>query len=362
MARRLCIHIGHYKTGTTILQYICAYSRGPLARAGLDYARIQQHNDKHSHLAFALLRAAGVQTLMHGYKQKVTPETLWQALIEYTVASKHDTVLISSEEFMRLGNYPKAMAHLARLVKEETPAGLTIEIISYVRAPDSHIRSWYNQLIKMGVRTPGFNDAVAGFIERVHLDYKVAIQPWVDIFGAHAVQVRPYLSKGVDGLAMPRDFFAALGVDVAFPKLKLPKYDPNPRHADDVTELRRVMQNRGLSPELLAWTETRVMAGSKRDAGLMDDGSMGFEEIQAQSAHGLAYLQTLPGNTVSDDDFSAMMLQPNSEAAMAQAELLGFMLHELDLVRDRVAKQGERLTHKVKQLEAQLAELKRGKF
>ena len=81
MQKTLYIHIGHYKTGTTALQVFASRHQAMLAEThGLDYPSVRIHNAKHSGYAFALYKAAGVETLMHGYSDPTPPEPIWAEL------------------------------------------------------------------------------------------------------------------------------------------------------------------------------------------------------------------------------------------------------------------------------------------
>ena len=104
MQKTLYIHIGHYKTGTTALQVFASRRQAMLAEThGLDYPSVRIHNAKHSGYAFALYKAAGVETLMHGYSDPTPPEPIWAELFDHVRASPHAKTVISSEEFMRVG-------------------------------------------------------------------------------------------------------------------------------------------------------------------------------------------------------------------------------------------------------------------
>ena len=114
MAKTLHLHIGHFKTGTTALQVFLARNPRLLARHGLEYAELFRHNAKHSGLAFAIYRSAGVTTLMHGYDSPDAPEERWRALFDAVRKSQRDGVIVSSEEFMRRGAIPLACEILPR--------------------------------------------------------------------------------------------------------------------------------------------------------------------------------------------------------------------------------------------------------
>ena len=108
MRKTIYLHIGHYKTGTTALQVFLARNRAKLLRRGLGYPEKICNHAKHSKLAFSLYHATGVDTLMHGYRDATPPEEIWAQIFAAARASKAPKLLVSSEEFMRLGAHPAA--------------------------------------------------------------------------------------------------------------------------------------------------------------------------------------------------------------------------------------------------------------
>ena len=109
MIKELIIHIGHFKTGTTALQVFLEENLAFFEAHGVDYAPIWRTYAKHSDYAFSVLRAAGVRKLLHGYAKPITPRAMWQQLYDHVMASRFGTTLISSEEIIRIGQFPAAV-------------------------------------------------------------------------------------------------------------------------------------------------------------------------------------------------------------------------------------------------------------
>ena len=80
MNKKLYIHIGHYKTGTTALQILLDYNEAHLVAHGFEYSPRVRHHSKHSQLAFAVFQEAGITSLMHGYDDPATSTALWSAI------------------------------------------------------------------------------------------------------------------------------------------------------------------------------------------------------------------------------------------------------------------------------------------
>ena len=369
MADRLVLHIGHYKTGTTALQVFLARNAQALRAAGLEYPEARRHNAKHSDYAFALLRAAGARRLMHGYADPTPPETLWEALFARVRASPAATVIVSSEEFMRLAMFPAAETRLSAIL-ERHAAGLRVEALAYLRAPQSHLRSWYNQLVKMHEPTPDYARALAGTIEPIHLDYGLALGPWRRLLGDGGVILRPYRPRSLDPLALFGDVLATLGVAVPA-RVNLPEKDPNPRLDDRLVEMLRLLRNTGLRGERLKalhdsaakyLAEQDALAADGRDggqAGVPDtrpEPGRDMAGLRQRAAAGIAALRGMPRSGLDLEAFHADLPREVPSDRTLPPEVLGFVLAELVRLSRRLDRHDiSALERRMDRLEALLA-------
>lgn len=350
----LNIHIGHYKTGTTALQSILHYNHRFLRKHGLDYCKVVENRCKHSILAFSIFRAAGVQSLMHGYTQKHAPEALWQELYTYVKKSRHKQVIVSTEEFARIGGFPAAGRLLKNMIAL-APPDIEIRVIAYVRPPHEHLKSWYNQLIKMGIKTPDFNTAVARFIEPVHFDYSCFLQPWIDACGAENVIVRRYPGFGTDGTAILRDFLQTIGkADVPAHSMALPDEVINPRVREETLELLRVMQNMDIDKNIIQWTEGRAHRYLAAQKQMVPDITRQFENVVHRSGLGLEILDQLPRSDVSLASLSEALPAADPDRFAEYADLQGFLLNEINTLRKRMHAEMADLYERVSALEQTL--------
>ena len=357
MRKTLVLHVGHYKTGTTALQVFLAQNRKALLRRGVDYAEEFLVHAKHSKLAFSIYRKAQIDTLMHGFRDPMEPETAWARMFEYVAASKAPCVLVSSEEFMRMGAHPQAAEILRRIV-ESARAEMDFRVIGYLRSPGAHLRSWYNQLVKMNTQPPDFNAAVTGMMEPVHYDYELAVKPWADIFGTEAVTLRPYLEGMRSNGGLMRDFLAQLGVDFdrapAVGGWQMPSRDVNPRLDDRLLELTRAMQEAGLDADLRTWILQRE-SRKLPDAG-------GPAEFDAIATRSLSGLQALSSYGLAEDvlqDFSDDRVQPDPQWQAELARMTAVLLRDQEFLRRRLNTQNADLTARLRATEDRLVALER---
>ncbi len=355
LTKTLYIHIGHYKTGTSAIQAFMDVNAGHLARLGVRYLDKHMYFSKHSDLAFAIYRAASVTTLLHGYSNPVRPEKVWDDLIAAAQAAPEPIAVISSEEFMRIGAYPRAIAILRDLAARPR-AGIDIRIIAWLRDPDAHLHSWYNQLIKVKVPLPDYNTAVCKVIEPVHYDYALALRPWADIFGADAVHVRPYSEALRVGMAIYEEFLRALGLDCRgqLGRWWIPEEDLNPRLDDRLLELTRVMQIHGLGEQDIAWARDRALKQFDLEMRQALPDQQSFEDVAARCASGLEYVATLPNSKVDVAAFQRKPPLPNDPLHAEMTRYLGLLIDDVQGLRVRLHQRITEVDMRVTALEQRL--------
>lgn len=355
MKKQLYIHIGHYKTGTTALQVFLARNPSFLAQHGCEYATVLLHHAKHSSLGFSLCREAGVTRLMHGYNAATPAAEIWSELFDHVRQSRHQAVIVSSEELIRVGEFPAASAKLREIAATATDIDVTV--IAYLRSPEAHLRSWYNQLVKMGIPVSDYTTALRGEIERIHLDYAHALRPWAEAFGAQNLVLRDYdAARRAGPTGIYADFLGILGLTFA-DTLNQPEGDPNPRIDDRAVELVRLMQNMKLPRHTV--DAVRDQAAHYLDVQDKLHGAdlppfSATQDRVTQGLAGLTALVALPGSNVDLAAFQACLPQPEDAALADQIQMTGFVLAELLALRKRINHTLPNLNTRLKMLEKRL--------
>lgn len=356
MAKTLYLHVGHFKTGTTALQVFFARNSSLFASLGIDYATTNLHNAKQSAYAFVLLQAVGVKTLMHGFTSPLTPEEMWEGLFDYVRASKSPSVLVSSEEFMRLGAFPEAAARLRSIV-DTYGAGVEIKVIAYLRSPQAHLKSWYNQLVKMGRVMPDFTSSLQGEIESIHIDYQQAIAPWVELFGQSNVILRHYAPLRDDPGSLFRDFLSIFGLEVPG-GLEFPKGDPNPRLDDRLLNLVRLMQNSGIRSkgiEILRQDAGQYLEGLDAKA---PRAAADLAAVRARASNGIAALVGFEHSNLDLASLAADLPMGDPTDRMVDTDVIAFVFSELLAIRRRINRaELDTFVEKLGKLEARLKAL-----
>jgi hypothetical protein len=221
-SRRLILHIGGPKTGSTALQRTLFANREALRARGVDYAEVNLRGFGHHDLAYLL---GG------GYPAFATPQprTLGELLdeLDEALGGPAPTVVISSENFALHPNPGPLAAAAAR-------AGRQVEVVVYVRRQDELVLSWYNQSVK----AQGFAGPLADPSSSVHEQWDVAavLAPWEAAFGA--VTLRVYEKGQLVDDDICADFFQT----AQLPAEGLPREaDPsNTRLSRDLLEMQRI--------------------------------------------------------------------------------------------------------------------------
>jgi hypothetical protein len=351
MNKKLYIHIGHYKTGTTALQILLDYNEAHLVAHGFEYSPRVRHHSKHSQLAFAVFQEAGITSLMHGYDDPVASTALWNAICSRARNSPAHSSIISSEELMRFGAIPTAPAKLAEFA--QIAEGIDITIIAYLRSPQDHLRSWHNQLVKMRMQVGDFGAAVQEAIEPIHYDYAAALKPWIDTFGADRVVLRDYEAIRHDPTGIFKDFFSVIGLPWR-DGLILPDGDPNPRLDDRSLDLVRLIQN----TDATAYHTEQLRINAAYFLFLQDSfGRSSADKMQLirqRSKAGIEALAALPHNNTNLDRFMAGLPQAEDPDLVTQKLLNGFLMNELIAQRKRSNRNTNAMVRRIKALEKKL--------
>ncbi len=193
--KQLFLHIGSHKTATTFLQNSLATNPRALRQMGLLYPRSGLIHEAHFRLCWELkdpaLRDRPLDRL-----------PLWSKLLEEIAAAPEPRVVLSSEEF-GLGLDPTRL--------EALKAHHDVQVVFYLRSPDSYMESFYNQFVKdFGTRETRGIEVYVAEEGLFFLDTMKLLRPWVELFGAQAIRLRLFGRAHLpDGILA--DFLRTLG-------------------------------------------------------------------------------------------------------------------------------------------------------
>ena len=207
MAKRLIVHVGPGKTGTTAIQAALRRSRGALVERGvaywgmtLDFAPIQAYPWQHIRPPEQLFSRTAQEKNFTGEFVDVVVRSL---------ASGPQTAIVSNDSFT---TYYERLIPLLRAVESE---GVDLLVVSYVRAPSTYAQSAFAQ---WELKTKHHRGRIRPFhATRGHFVRRFAdkLEAFDRAFG-HRFQLRNYDAAG-DVVA---DFLRVIGVDVNLRRLQ----------------------------------------------------------------------------------------------------------------------------------------------
>jgi hypothetical protein len=184
--KKVVIHAGFHKTGTTALQHSLQASTELLKTAGYRYPIVDQGTSQSGSVLALAKRGWGWQAR----GSKVIPKRVWTKLVKQ-VRSGQDNIILSSEFFSELDESQIQEIKAAF-------AGLECQIVFTMRAFDKLFPSTYQQALKSGSAysyeawlertvTDYFGEQKTGFWKRNR--HAQVISRWMEIFGAENVTV-----------------------------------------------------------------------------------------------------------------------------------------------------------------------------
>lgn len=176
--KRIFLHIGTHKTGTTSIQKFLANAENHLREDGILYPQSGrpnvEHEAKYGHhvLAWAIRKKKGVNHLDD-----------WKRVIDEIDTAKEQTVVLSSEDFETCTK--EQIAHIGVLLES-----FEVHIVLFLRNPLDFLVSAYKQNIKSGKTAESFDE----FVERRkhRCNYTRLVERWAGKFGTDYLHVRVF--------------------------------------------------------------------------------------------------------------------------------------------------------------------------
>lgn len=206
MKKRVFLHIGFHKTGTTALQDAFAKNGELLSSSGILFPRGLSNWPSHPELAWSF---AGN---IFSWQDKTYPiDEVIRFYRELIEEAPEDTIILSSEELCRLNYYPGTIDSLS-----EVFSGIDTRVIAYARSPREFLASRYRHEVQQGTETQSFSDFLSHLDNLDSARFDRRMVPWTTAFPGK-VQLRYYdRTSLIDGNIIS-DFLNVIG----FPNLKI---------------------------------------------------------------------------------------------------------------------------------------------
>lgn len=202
--KKLFLHIGFNKTGSTSIQKDLALNAGALLAQGILYpfrpAAPYMQGRQHVPLAAAIPERK-VSWLKK--TKRPTLDRAYEALFADLETQAFDTLLLSSESFGGRDMDARKVAWL-----QERFTDFDIHVVAYIRRQDGYLLSTYQQGIKGGATKP-FD--FASYQSRQTLKFAARLDLWRDALGAEKVHVRPFEPRLWPEGGLLADFLQTIG-------------------------------------------------------------------------------------------------------------------------------------------------------
>ncbi|ABG41716.1 hypothetical protein Patl_3210 [Paraglaciecola sp. T6c] len=193
MGKRIFIHIGPPKSGTSAIQYALQRSRAFLSDSGVYYP---EHEIGPNGISSGNLTS--ILSMDNDGKWGVSLDKITQLLASFERSSAH-TLLLSSEYFF----------YLVEDIAEKIPSA---KFIAYIRCPLETFESSYNQSVKRHNRT-----SEAKFNKNLHTTTINILTELINTVGRARFLLRAYLPKNDGGFDLVSDFSSCLDLSLPAP-------------------------------------------------------------------------------------------------------------------------------------------------
>lgn len=235
--RRVKLHIGTEKTGSTAIQGFLAANRAALAQQGYTYSRIANETN---HIAMAAYAVDAEKNLDLHRHNRVTTSTqeAFRRRIRKQLSAELDTgniVVISNEHLSSKALEPDDIQTVASLFAQ---IGADVEVIVYLRRLVPMIEASYSTFVKSW-RTQPFSFSFE--VDRhLRYDLRALVDRWEAAFPGR-VRVRLFREElKQQPTELLRDFLTTIGVDLTDDFI-MPDGTSNPSLSREATELLRLI-------------------------------------------------------------------------------------------------------------------------
>ena len=234
--KRIILHIGTEKTGTSTIQRFFHINAKALATSGIVYPTVAYGPDMLSHVGLPVF-AAGEKRLGSDIHAKFGVsdasalerfrDQLRARLYDAAAVSDYHTMVFSSEHLSSRLTEPAELARLKTLLE---PLG-TIDVILYVRPQEELVASSYSTSIRLGA-TQAFSDYIEKSIQLKYYNYRFLCQLWSEAFGREHMRVRIFSTAAFHDGDLLSDIVRTAGLPI-----NMADYVPPPRENESLSRL-----------------------------------------------------------------------------------------------------------------------------
>jgi len=222
--KRLILHIGTGKTGSTSIQDSLGHARDVLLEYNIYYPRIRPYNHIFTFVPIFLEDPEKSfvfgRQLLASEDKTIKVQNYREAWVKEIEACDRDNFIISAEDFTLPFFKVDAVTRLKEFIEEYFERAT---IIAYVRHYDTLIPSQIQQDVKNSSNTKDLRDITKFFLNCPPLiSYRQNLRKWIKVFGRENIVVRPFDPQVFYRGSLLSDFFHACNLpadDISIPEV-----------------------------------------------------------------------------------------------------------------------------------------------
>lgn len=213
MGKRIYLHIGTHKTGSTSIQRCCFDHRDVLAEHGIAFAFAERQRIIHNNLYLAAMRPERDSFAKLKSEQVIGPDYVADVEKEW---HEHLSELVTpgvlmTSEGLGLLRFDDEIERLRRIVRAEAHE---VRVIVYLRNKSDFLRSYTRQIRKRPGREPSDDPSSCLYVEPDSwlVDYERLLEVYRRGFGERNVRVIDYDEQVASVGSVVPSFLEALGI------------------------------------------------------------------------------------------------------------------------------------------------------
>jgi len=222
--KRLILHIGTRKTGSTSIQESLGRSRVALLKHNIHYPSIKPFNHIFKFVPIFMEDPAEAlyfkRTLEPKENKFFKVKNYREAWIKEIELCEQEHFIISAEELTQPHFTEGAVKRLREFVEQYFEE---VTIIAYVRHYDQLISSQIQQEVMIGYIPASIGELVQEFLNcPPTISYQESLRKWINVFGSENLIVRPFDPLAFQNGNLLADFFHTLGLpadDISIPEI-----------------------------------------------------------------------------------------------------------------------------------------------
>lgn len=206
--KKIYLHIGFHKTGTSAIQEHLNSNRKGLLDCGILYpesfeTKYPSHVDfswafKNNQPAWSCVTDGNKDEIINSYRVQ----------IEETDCGK---IILSSEDFSLLDTEPDSIKNL-----KEFLTGFSVKVIAYIREPIDFIVSLYSHAIRKGDISCSLKSYLVNHYRFRSANYPLRLNPWINNFGKENIIVNKYSKESFEYQSLTNHFLDSIKANYSF--------------------------------------------------------------------------------------------------------------------------------------------------